>query len=96
MRLEVIAWACLSLALISAEVLAPGVFLAFLWPRASAVGVFAGLLAGYAALLLPVTTRFWRAWLPEWDTGLIAMAINATVAIAVSAAWPRRVPAASG
>ncbi len=76
--------------------LAPGVFLAFLWPRASAVGVFAGLVAGYLALLLPAMTRLWSAWLPEWDTGLISMAINAAVAIAVSVAWPRRVAAASG
>ncbi len=37
--------------------LAPGVFLGFLWPRASAVGVFAGMVAGYGALLLPAAEQ---------------------------------------
>ena len=39
MRMEVLAWACLALALISAEVLAPGVFL--LWLGIAAGVVFA-------------------------------------------------------
>lgn len=59
--------------------LAPGVFLAFLWPRAHAWGVMAGISAGYAALLLPAANSFWSAWLPEWDHGLLAMAVNAIV-----------------
>jgi solute:Na+ symporter, SSS family len=71
--------------------LAPGVFLAFLWPRASAVGVFAGIVAGYAALLLPPAIAFWGARLPEWDQGLLAMGVNAGVAILVSLVAPSRV-----
>lgn len=66
--------------------LAPGVFLALLWPRANAAGVFAGIVAGYCALLLPPAKAFWDAMLPEWDRGLLAMAVNAAVAIAFSAA----------
>jgi len=37
MRAEVIAWACLSLALISAEVIAPGVFMLWLGIAAAVV-----------------------------------------------------------
>jgi SSS family solute:Na+ symporter len=70
--------------------LAPGVFLAFLWRRASAIGVFAGMLAGYVALLLPAATELWGRVLPEWDTGLVAMAINAVVAVTLSALLPAR------
>lgn len=69
--------------------LAPGVFLAFLWPRAHAGGVFAGIVAGYCALLLPQAQALWNQILPQWDHGLIAMAIDAAVAIAVCALWPR-------
>jgi SSS family solute:Na+ symporter len=69
--------------------LAPGVFLALLWPRASAAGVFAGIVAGYAALLLPAAESFWARVLPEWDRGLAAMAVNAVVAVAVSIVVPR-------
>ena len=72
--------------------LAPGVFLAFLWPRARAGGVLAGIAAGYAALLLPAATALWGRWLPGWDTGLVAMAVNAAVALLVSLALPRRKP----
>lgn len=70
--------------------LAPGVFLAFLWPRASAVGVFAGMVAGYVALLLPAAVALWASLLPGWDKGLVAMGVNAAVAVAVSLAVPRR------
>jgi SSS family solute:Na+ symporter len=70
--------------------LAPGVFLAFLWPRASATGVFAGIVVGYTALLLPAATAFWGAQLPGWDQGLVAMAINAVVVVLVSLAVPSR------
>jgi SSS family solute:Na+ symporter len=63
--------------------LAPGVFFAFLWPRATAGGVLAGMTTGYAALLLPAATAFWNSWLPGWDHGLLAMAVNAaTMALA--------------
>jgi SSS family solute:Na+ symporter len=65
--------------------LAPGVFLGFFWPQAArATGVLAGLVAGYAALLLPAATALWAQWFPGWDGALIAMAINALVVIAVS------------
>lgn len=69
--------------------LAPGVFLAFLWPRASAIGVLAGIVAGYLALLLPAAEEFWSACAPDWDRGLLAMGVNAACAVAVSALFPR-------
>ena len=72
--------------------LAPGVFLAFLWPRASAIGVFAGIVTGYLALLLPGAGALCSRVLPEWDRGLVAMALNAAVAIAASLALPERAP----
>jgi SSS family solute:Na+ symporter len=68
--------------------LAPGVFLAFLWPRASAVGVFAGIVAGYLALLWPAAADLGKSLLPEWDSGLVAMLVNAAVAVLASLAWP--------
>jgi SSS family solute:Na+ symporter len=70
--------------------LAPGVFLAFLWPRANAAGVMAGIVAGYAALLLPPADRFWTARLPEGDHGLVAMAVNAAVVVLVCRVLPAR------
>jgi SSS family solute:Na+ symporter len=73
--------------------LAPGVFLAFLWPRANATGVMAGIVAGYVALLLPAADRFWSALLPEWDHGLVAMAVNAAVAVLVCTLQPARTDA---
>lgn len=72
--------------------LAPGVFLAFIWPRANAIGVFAGIVVGYLALLLPAADAFWAATLPEWDRGLVAMGVNAVVAIGVSLVTPARGP----
>ncbi len=68
--------------------LAPGVFLGFLWPRTTAHAVLAGLAAGYCTLLLPAATKFFASVLPGWDTGLVAMGVNALVVVAVSAAWP--------
>lgn len=70
--------------------LAPGVYFAFLWKRAHAAGIFAGIVAGYLALLLPQAQMLWNQLLPQWDHGLIAMAIDAAVAAAVCLAWPRR------
>lgn len=70
--------------------LAPGVFLAFLWPRAHATGVLAGIATGYAALLLPQATALWEAWLPGWDHGLVAMAVNAATVGLVCWLLPRR------
>jgi solute:Na+ symporter, SSS family len=75
--------------------LAPGVFFAFLWPRASAIGILAGMAVGYAALLLPAAVEFWKTALPEWDRGLIAMILNAAVAAVVSLLLPRRPPQAA-
>jgi SSS family solute:Na+ symporter len=70
--------------------LAPGVFLAFTWPRAHAAGVMAGIIVGYAALLLPAADAFWNAWFPEWDHGLLAMAVNGAVVGIVCGLWPAR------
>lgn len=77
----------------SIGMLAPGVFLGFLWPRANAAGVFAGIVVGYCALLLPGAKDFWTQYFPEWEQGLLAMAVNAAVAIAVSIMWSRRATA---
>lgn len=70
--------------------LAPGVFLAFLWRRTSAVAVLIGIAAGFVALLAPFAKEFWADRMPEWEPGLIAMAINLVVVVAVSLALPRR------
>ncbi|EKU80822.1 SSS family solute:Na+ symporter [Massilia sp. UYP32] len=64
--------------------LAPGVFLAFLWRRATAVGVICGVVAGFTALVAPFAKGYWAATLPGWEPGLLAMAINAAVMVAVS------------
>lgn len=69
--------------------LAPAVVLAFLWRRTSAIGVLLGLVAGFTALLAPFAKDYWAAHLPEWEPGLIAMAINAVVVLAVSLITPR-------
>ena len=53
MRVEVIAWACLALVLISAEVMAPGVFL--LW-----LGIAAAVVFG-VVLLVPGIPVLWQA-----------------------------------
>jgi SSS family solute:Na+ symporter len=70
--------------------LAPGVFLAFLWRRTSAVAVLLGIVAGFVALLAPFAKDFWAQRLPEWEPGLIAMAVNLVVVVAESLALPRR------
>ncbi len=64
--------------------LAPGVFLAFLWRRTTAIGVFVGIVAGYAALLLPAAESFWQAHAPAWDRGLLAMGVNLACAVLTS------------
>lgn len=74
--------------------LAPGVFLAFLWRRTTAVGVLAGIVAGFVALLAPFAKNFWAAAVPDWEPGLIAMAIDALVTVAVSAVTPPPAPGA--
>jgi SSS family solute:Na+ symporter len=75
--------------------LAPGVFLAFLWPRAHAPGIFAGIVTGYLALLHPAATAFWNRYFPEWEHGLLAMAVNAAVTLLICALRPRPLPAPS-
>lgn len=70
--------------------LAPGVFLAFLWPRATAGSVLAGMAAGYAALLLPAAPAFWNRLLPSWDHGFVAMTVNAATMALVCLAWPAK------
>ena len=69
--------------------LAPSVFLAFLWRRTSAIGVLAGIVVGFVALLAPFAKHFWSDHLPEWEPGLLAMAINLVVVVVVSACTPR-------
>jgi solute:Na+ symporter, SSS family len=64
--------------------LAPGVFLGFLWKKTSAIGVLAGLVAGFVALFAPFSAHYWAVTLPEWEPGLIAMIINAIVTVGVS------------
>jgi len=64
--------------------LAPGVFLAFLWRRTTAIGVLAGIVVGFVALLAPFASNLWAVALPNWEPGLIAMAIAAVVTVAVS------------
>jgi SSS family solute:Na+ symporter len=50
----------------------------------------AGIAAGYAALLLPAADAFWSSWFPEWDHGLLAMAVNGGVVALVCSVWPAR------
>jgi SSS family solute:Na+ symporter len=69
--------------------LAPGVFLGFIWRRTSALGVLAGLVAGFIALLAPAPAQFWASAVPQWEPGLIAMAVNAAVVVVVSLVTPR-------
>ena len=45
----------------------------------------AGMAAGYIALLLPAAGALWSVLLPDWDRGLIAMGVNALVAVMVIA-----------
>ncbi|CAN5513711.1 sodium:solute symporter [soil metagenome] len=74
--------------------LAPGIFLAFLWKRTSALGVLAGIVVGFVALLAPFAQAFWQSAFPGWEVGLLAMALNAATVVVVSALTPQ--PGASG
>jgi SSS family solute:Na+ symporter len=69
----------------SIGMLAPGVFLAFLWARRSAAAVMSGIVVGYALLLAPEASSVF-ALFPEWDTGLVAMLANATTVVLVTLA----------
>lgn len=64
--------------------LAPAVFLGFLWRRVTAIGVLAGITVGFVSLLTPFAKNFWATHLPDWEPGLIAMAINLVVTVLVS------------
>jgi SSS family solute:Na+ symporter len=48
-------------------------------------------------LLLPAADAWWARALPGWDRGLLAMAVNAAVVVAVGLLTPSRaaVPAGS-
>jgi SSS family solute:Na+ symporter len=76
--------------------LAPGVFLGLVWPRANAAGVLAGIAAGYLSLLLPAADAWWTRALPGWDRGLLAMAVNTAVVVAVGLVTPSRAPVPAG
>ncbi|MBC3239475.1 sodium:solute symporter family protein [Pseudomonas trivialis] len=64
--------------------LAPGVFLGFLWRRTSAAGVVCGIIVGFMILLLPSSSAYLATALPNWEPGLIAMLANALVVMGVS------------
>ena len=68
--------------------LTPAVFLGFLWRRTTALGVLAGLVAGFVALLAPFAAHYWDVIAPQWEPGLIAMAINAVTVVIISLATP--------
>jgi SSS family solute:Na+ symporter len=74
--------------------LGPGVFLAFLWKRTTALGVVAGIVVGFVALLAPFAQTFWSTWFAGWEVGLLAMAVNAVTVLLVSLVTPRPAPAA--
>jgi SSS family solute:Na+ symporter len=70
--------------------LAPGVLLALTWRRADARGVLAGLVAGYLALFHPAALHVWHRLFPNWEPGLLAMAVNLCTTVLVSALIGRR------
>lgn len=74
--------------------LAPGVFLGFLWRGTSAIGVMAGIVTGFVILLVPPVTAAFESVFVNWELGLVAMAVNFAVTIAVSLAT--RAPDARG
>jgi SSS family solute:Na+ symporter len=62
--------------------LAPAVYAAFLWRRATAPGIVAGLVIGVAVTLLLVIQPAWRPW--SIHEGLVGLAVNALTAVGVS------------
>lgn len=68
--------------------LAPAVFLSFLWRRVTAYGVVAGIVVGFVALLAPFAKHWWASGLPQWEPGLLAMAIDFAVTVLVSLVTP--------
>jgi hypothetical protein len=69
------------------------VFLAFVWPRTSAVAVAGGLVAGYALLVTPPGEAWIAANFVEWEPGLVAMGAALIVTVALSLVAPRQVGA---
>lgn len=59
--------------------LAPGIYLVFLGRKVPSAAIMGGMAAGYASLLMPAAARYWQQHAPEWDEGLIALAINIAV-----------------
>ncbi|HXV86225.1 MAG TPA: sodium:solute symporter family protein [Gemmatimonadales bacterium] len=62
--------------------LVPGVYLAFLWPRATAAGVAAGLVTGVGVAGLLVARPAWRPW--GIHEGLVGLLANLVVLVVVS------------
>jgi SSS family solute:Na+ symporter len=62
--------------------LAPAVYAAFLWRRATAPGIVAGLVIGVAVTLVLVIQPAWRPW--SIHEGLVGLAANALTAVGVS------------
>ena len=70
--------------------LAPGVYSAMFWPRVQAGAVFAGIVTGYLALLLPASIAFWNEYFPDGEKGLLAMAVNAAALVIITLLAPSR------
>jgi SSS family solute:Na+ symporter len=62
--------------------LAPGVYSAFLWRRATAQGVVAGLVAGVGVTMALVVRPDWRPW--SLHEGLVGLVVNLAVLAVVS------------
>ena len=62
--------------------LAPGVYLGFVWRRATAAGVIAGLLAGVGVTGLLVVQPSWRPW--SLHEGVVGLALNLGTLVVVS------------
>lgn len=72
--------------------LAPGVFLGFIDRRTHSIGVAAGIVAGFAVLLLPVSSTWLAQHWPSVEPGLVAMAVNALITVVVSRLYARPEP----
>jgi SSS family solute:Na+ symporter len=62
--------------------LAPAVYLAFLWKRATAAGIVAGLLVGFVLTMLLVVRPDWRPW--GIHEGLVGLTANLATVVVVS------------
>lgn len=72
----------------SIGMLAPGVFLAFLWRKTTAASVLAGLVVGYTLLLAPQASGLFTLF-PNWEHGLVAMIANTLVVVVMTLATDR-------